>query len=475
MQPISRTAALLESNGRRKKIEISVKRRFIRDWNDPFNWIEIQRFPTDAQIYTDYKFEIIQHDLHLAFAPGLKDLPFLRIGDPLSDGIWVLWFIGWDDFTPNNPITPQLLDRGEGYVEWRLDETTRFRIEILGHLIRKLIIVERRPVWNRLRFRLGRANALLVDGAGVGIPQKRLLAFRKGASWQDNPIFWFTEPKAWDSQADIPATVKPDYILTPITDALWDMEIALDPEWLDNAQYPVYIDPTIVLQPGPDEGIDNFLWVDATGNHGSMNLLGLQYDTRADFSPPHNLGQILFKFDLSAIPPGSNIDNATLEIYKYSGGYSGDSGSDVPFYPWRLLKDWKEMTSNPTYYDTDLPWDEYKANSIGGDVDNYVDPPHSMMSIIGSAMYSAHQIVLTGTIQNIINAGFNYGFKLATENVDTYPFNYIYFWIYSSDSNPSYYPKLTVDYAENSGSKSVFIPAKIGAIAGKKILEQITK
>jgi len=465
-KPLTKTASLLEKRGRRRKIEISVKRRFYRDPNSGL-LVPIDTNPQDAKFYSNYYFEVVKHDLHLAFAPRKNGLPFVRIGLPGEDAVWYLWFVGWDDYNPRRPIQPEVIDHGEGFVEWRLDADTRMRIEILGHLIRKLIIVERRPAWNRLRFRIGRAGAILIDGAAVGVPQRRLIAFRKGASWDDNPIFWFSEPKAWDSQADVPATVGPDYTLTPITDALWGMEIALDPDWLDNAQYPVYIDPTIILQPGPEEGMDNFFYHNPTANYGTNNILNLEYNTYNDGDiPPFNLGQILFKFNLSAISSGSNINSALLEIYKYGGG-DYNITSDVLFYPWRLLKDWKEMTSNPTYYDTDLPWDEYKANSIGGDIDNYVDPPHSMMSIGSSTRGSAHQIELTGTIQNIVNAGFNYGFKLATENVYIKDDAVRYLWFYSSDHEiTSYHPKLIIDYTEGG----IFIPAKIGAIAGKGTL-----
>jgi len=458
MQPISRTAALLESNGRRKKVEISVKRRFIRDWNDPFNWIEIQRFPTDAQIYTDYKFEIIQHDLHLAFAPGLKDLPFLRIGDPLSDGIWVLWFVGWDDFTPNNPITPQLLDRGEGYVEWRLDETTRFRVEILGHLIRKLIIVERRPVWNRLRFRLGRANALLVDGAGVGVSQKRLLAFRKSASWQDNPIFWFSEPKAWDSQADIPATVEPDYILTPITDALWDMEIALDPEWLDNAQYPVYIDPTIILQPDATEGLDaRLIALAPNNNYGSDTWI-----TAYHYSS--NIQNAVIQFDLSPIPTGSIINSAELYLSCVDTG----DGLHYITYPHRVLA----ANTTAIWDESQVTWNNRLTGvswtNPGGDYGvTYADEGEATYGDTSLETASLVQDWVDGVIPNYgyhLRDDIDWGAEMGTDSGGVF---------YSSDySNSVKHPKLTIDYTEGGG---IFIPAKIGAIAGKGILEQISK
>ena len=447
MQPISRTAAIIERSGRRKKVEISVKRRFIRDWNT-LEWTEIQRTPEDAEVYYGYRFEIINHDLHLAFAPSDKRLPFLRITDPVSGGVWVLWFVGWDDFTPTNPIMPKLVDRGEGYVEWRLDETTRFRVEILGHLIRKLIIVERRPVWNRLRFRLGRANALLVDGAGVGVPQKRLLAFRKSASWQDNPIFWFTEPRAWDSRADMPATVEPDYILTPITDALWDMEIALDPDWLDNAQYPVYIDPTIVLQPDAAEGYDTFInAASPDSNYG----LEVHLFTR---SP--NLRHTLIKFTgLNSIPAGSTINSSQLSLYREYNQF----GRDATFRFNRIVPNWVEMEATWNNYNSGNSWTTPGSNSVGNDILPPDDPDIFIAGSLGTNVWIDFD--LTASTQAIINGDNNNGWKISIIDDNT-----IRQYFDSSDYS-LYHPKLTVDYTEGGG---IFIPAKIGAIAGKGTL-----
>ena len=474
MSIINRTTRILEQSGRRKKVEVSVKRRFIRDWNTR-EWTEIQRTPADGRLFWQYRFEITQHDLHLAFAPRSKDLPFLLIKDPHSGGYWVLWFVGWDDFTPTNPIQPQIIDRGGGYVEFRLDETTRLRFEILGHLIRKLIIVEKRPVWNRLKFRISRANAILLDGARLGVPHKKLIAFPKDATFADNPIFWFSEPRAWYGQPSEPRRLTVNYDVQPITNAIWDLTISLDADELDNAEYPVFVDPTVVLQPDAAEGYDNYFAIDAATNvnNGARSFLAFTY--RRGYSV-FNVAQTLIKFDLSSIPSGALINSADLKLTKLAGIFQS-TAHDIPVYTFRLLKDWKEGNgvgsatqdgeSDENYYDKPNPWDAYCANSEGGDYVDDGDSPYIWNDI--PATLTLH---LPKTIQAIIDSGVNYGFKITTINEDGYDTGTgpTYYLPYSSDdSNITWHPKLTIDYTEGG----IFIPAKPGALAGKGVLSSL--
>ncbi|HDG67829.1 MAG TPA: hypothetical protein ENG11_01620, partial [candidate division Zixibacteria bacterium] len=67
-KPLTRTASLLEKSGRRRKVEISVKRRFYRDPNSGL-LVPIDTNPQDGKYYSNYYFEVVKHDLHLAFAP----------------------------------------------------------------------------------------------------------------------------------------------------------------------------------------------------------------------------------------------------------------------------------------------------------------------------------------------------------------------------------------------------------------------
>ena len=473
--PLNRTSSIIEQSGRRKKLEISVKRRFYPDHNTGL-LVPIDCEPQDARIYSGYKFEVVKHDLHLAFAPSSKRLPFLRITDPKSEGSWALWFMGFgDNITPSNPIAPMLVDKGNNFVRWRLDNNSSLKLDIMGHMIRKLIILDERPSWNVLKFRIARGGASLIDGMAVGQPERRLMAFRKGGKLGiDNPLFWFTEPNAYDSSGVLnPDYTKPKYTLTPIFTGVWELTIELDTDWLDSAKYPVHIDPTIVLQPDPTEGYDNyFADVSAGTNHGATIFLAFTY---CRGSVVYNSAQTLIKFDLSSIPIGSTINTATLTFHRY-GGYYQPTANNIPVYILRLLKDWKEGSgphhtqtgeSDETYYDKPSMWNNYCANGLNSDYIDDGDAPY-----IWTDIPSILELQLPKTIQGIISSGNNYGFKISTINADGYDTGTYatYYLPYSSDHSSVYErPSLTIDYTEASRG----MPAKLGALAGKNILNPL--
>ena len=439
MNIINRTTVLLERFGRRKKIEITPKRRFIRDWNTR-DWTEIQRTPADGKLFWQYRFEITQHDLHLAFAPKSRDLPFLLIKDPRSEGYWVLWFVGWDDFTPTSPIQPQLIDRGEGFVEFRLDETTRLRFEILGHMIRKMIVVEQRPVWNRLKFRISRANAILLDGAQLGVPQKRLIAFPKDATFEDNPIFWFSEPRAWDSATGVSRYLAVNYDVQPITSAIWDLTISLDAEELDNAEYPVFVDPTVVLQPDEAEGEDTYIASDIPGgNYGTSTAMYVWADTPR---------KALLRFaGLDGLSAGA-VNSANLKLtIRFAAGCD----MSVRF----ARTEWSEMEATWNQPRSGYSW----AEPGGKDGVDY-DSSGSYVAVSGTGSYN---IDVTSDVSRwLVDGQTNLGWFIVPEGTGSY--NNV-----RSSSDANYSPVLTVDYEENG----VFIPAKLGALAGKVVLSPL--
>ena len=444
--PINRTSSMIEQSGRRKKLEISVKRRFYPDHNTGL-LVPIDCEPQDTRIYSGYKFEVVKHDLHLAFAPSSKRLPFLRITDPKSEGSWALWFMGFgDNITPSNPIAPRLVDKGNNFVRWRLDNNSSLKLDIMGHMIRKLIILDERPSWNVLKFRIARGGASLIDGMVVGQPEQRLMAFRKGRKLGiDNPLFWFTEPNAWDSNTNNPNYTKPKYTLTPISTGLWELTIEIDSDWLDSAEYPVHIDPTIVLQPDATEGLDaRMLAVYPDSNYGT-DIAVSTYIYGA------NIQRTVIQFDLSSIPPGSTINSAELYLTLFNG---------YGIYPHqvragRTLGNWDEMQVTWNDRLTGVAW-----TNPGGDYEGtYADE--------GSETYGDTSLETASLVQLWIDGTYpNYGYHLRDDD-DVHRGVY-----YSSDySTASARPRLTINYTEGSGG--IFIPAKLGALAGKNILNPL--
>ena len=62
----------------------------------------------------------------------------------------------------------------------------------------------------------------------------------------------------------------------------------------------------------------------------------------------------IVKFDLSAIPPGSRINSAYLQMYYYSAPLADPAGRTYNVY--RLTEDWTELGSTWNSRDTGVPW-----------------------------------------------------------------------------------------------------------------------
>lgn len=147
------------------------------------------------------------------------------------------------------------------------------------------------------------------------------------------------------------------------------------------------------------------------------------------------------KFDLSSIPSGVTIIDATLKIYKY-GNYNGYTKSDV-YEVYKATKEWDENGASWIKSTSSLNWDIY-----GGD---YESTALSSFSYDGS--YNGwFDFSVTSAIKDFIdNPSINYGLiVLVPGGVDSVYDNQTkdqesYF--HSSEaSDESLRPKLTVTY-----------------------------
>ncbi|TCN41126.1 hypothetical protein EV644_105412 [Kribbella orskensis] len=90
-----------------------------------------------------------------------------------------------------------------------------------------------------------------------------------------------------------------------------DITVSADAGWLNSAdrQFPVVIDPTIAIEPAPEQAQDAMVDSGApTTNCGGIT--GLYAGTTASAKR-----RSLLKFDLSSVPPGTPIDAAQLKLY----------------------------------------------------------------------------------------------------------------------------------------------------------------
>jgi len=466
---ISRTAILEDLGGRRKRLTVAVKRLFYPD-HTTGELKPINVRPQDAKTYySDYRFEILDHDLLIGFSPKYNGLPFVRFTDPHTENTWALWIKGFGDNVPETGIRPKTLGKHSCGVNYEIDDNVQIKFDVLGHMIRKLIIINRRPSWNTITLVISRAGGHLIPGANVGKHERPLMAFRKDGT---KPLFWFNEPQAWDS-ANVGTVDPPNHIrltsyLLNVRPGVWELVITLNADDLDKAVYPIYVDPTITLQPDPTEGKESCIW--SVGNEENYNFGGCQHiwfgvDAR---SSPHRYMRILIKFDLSDIPANSNIISATETHYIYWD-------PNQPFHEifiYRLLRDWGEgvhcrsnaSDGESTWHCYSKPdeWDEPGADGAGTDRVSDCDDHTTGLNSTEDPL----EFNVVNAVQAIVNGATNYGWRVNSEDVDDGVDAGTDYYT-DNASNASKRPKLTIEYTEPSGG--IFIPAKPNIVGGKGI------
>ncbi|MFI6833788.1 DNRLRE domain-containing protein [Kribbella sp. NPDC050241] len=130
------------------------------------------------------------------------------------------------------------------------------------------------------------------------------------------PLFTMPRPFMTDARDDASSPYGKGYsdqVTQTVTQhgANIDITVRADAAWLNSSerQYPVVIDPTIAIEPAPDQAQDAM--VDSglpTTNYGGIT--GLYAGTTATAKR-----RSLLKFDLSSVPAGTKIDAAQLKLY----------------------------------------------------------------------------------------------------------------------------------------------------------------
>ena len=181
---------------------------------------------------------------------------------------------------------------------------------------------------------------------------------------------------------------------------------------------------TLVLQPAAEGKDAHVRSLGGTSNYGSYAYLTVNWS-------PAQEGRGLVQFEgLSAIPAGSTITSAILELYSYANNPNDNYTIN------RITATWVEMT---------VTWDNQPAH----------DPtPAATVLVAGAGTYSwtitaLVQAWVTGTYQN-------YGFKLIRPSgaMTSQPY------FCSSDNTTYAKPKLTVIYTPGSA----VAPASLGRV-----------
>ena len=463
-QPLTRTATLLEKSGRKRKVEISAKRKYYND-HATGALSEIITDPQDARLHNGYKFEILTHDLLLGFAPSEKRLPFLRLTDPKSGSAWALWLKQFGKNPSDSHIVPKIFDRTQSGVFWKIDDCATMRLDVLGHKIRKTIELSRRPEWNTSTFVIARGGGELVDGLASGEKDKTLIAKRRKLEGDfENPLFWFAVPRVWDSLKNefgipMPKTIQPEYSVVQVKTGVWELKIVIDSDWLDDAVYPVFIDPTIVLQPDASEGYDASImavpgWENV--NSGAAYYAYLSFFT--NYLGPYGRG--LLKFDLSSVP--GPITSAQLHLWNWI-----KTGS-LTINKYRVLRNWGEGNKDYSaatagecswnHYAYPNTWTTPGATGIGTDIASAVDAG----TVVSTETEKDFDV--TNTMEQIRTAPNNYGILIGPDSG-----TYLEYWFFftSDYAVAGQRPRLTIEY--EAASAGLPIKLKGSLAAGRKL------
>jgi len=137
-------------------------------------------------------------------------------------------------------------------------------------------------------------------------------------------VFKMPSPTATDSVGNITNLV---YDIKPDGEKL-AFGLKVPSDFLENAVYPVYIDPTIQLQTADTYNMDDAYvrWYYGSNtndtNYGSETKLSVW-----EYGNPQDYRASYFKFNISSIPSGGVIKTASINLYKYSGRFENFGGN----------------------------------------------------------------------------------------------------------------------------------------------------
>lgn len=136
---------------------------------------------------------------------------------------------------------------------------------------------------------------------------------------------------------------------------IYEIELKLNQEYLDNASYPVIVDPTITTE--NKNNVEDITLLSSLPDHISDRL-----ETVSVGSDEEGIRRTLLKFDLPNIATGNNIINATLNI-THKGIYMAEKPKPIGIY---------EVTSN--WSETTATWNNM-SNNYNPQIENYITPP----------------------------------------------------------------------------------------------------
>ena len=105
----------------------------------------------------------------------------------------------------------------------------------------------------------------------------------------------------------------------------FDLTVSLDAAWAKDKQFPLILDPTIVLQPDPATAKEGYIAVDPTGQYASG--LAPAGDSLLVGTDATQVLRSAVRFDTSSIPANSKVTSASLGLYWDGWCIAGTSGT----------------------------------------------------------------------------------------------------------------------------------------------------
>jgi hypothetical protein len=191
-----------------------------------------------------------------------------------------------------------------------------------------------------------------------------------------------------------------------------------------------------------------------TANYGGSTYLAVRF---ASGSPP-TVGRPLVEFDVSAIPGGSTVNSADLELYCF---YANNTTLITPY---RVLVSWVEGTSSGGVQAGSSCWAYREYNTLAwgtaGCAQDDVDAESSgQCSAVSVSSTGWKTFDIQAATQAWVNGSDNHGVLLRhTEASDAYS----YFRSSDYTTDTAQRPKLTIDYTAAGGTQHMPILSAAG-------------
>ncbi|MBQ6282303.1 MAG: DNRLRE domain-containing protein [Bacilli bacterium] len=161
------------------------------------------------------------------------------------------------------------------------------------------------------------------------------------ASKDDNEIFRFEAPFMIDNKTNECCDI---FYNIDEKDGQYLLELNVNKDWLNKAEYPVIIDPTIILDNQSTSVKDTYIYPGDTNiSRGSLSYFKIGVEKVNGVDVPN---RALIKFNLPPLSTGDQVVSAQLNLTGYETNFPASDFKHVVFALHPITTDWNESTAN---------------------------------------------------------------------------------------------------------------------------------